>query len=132
MYLLDTNTCIFIINRRPAQVRHKFTEIQLHELAISSITLFELDFGARKSTKVEDNLAQLDRFTSLVTVLPFDATAAQEAGRLRHYLRQQGTPIGDMDTLIAAHGLSVRATVVTNNTREFERVPDLVVEDWLV
>ena len=131
MYLLDTNTCIFVINRKPVHVRNKFLEIELHELAISSITLFELDFGARKGANSRDNLIRLEHFTALVTVLPFDADAAREAGRLRYYLRKQGTPMGDMDTLIAAHALSVGATVVTNNTREFERVPNLVVEDWL-
>lgn len=87
MYLLDTNICIFVINRKPVHVRSKFLEIELHELAISSISLFELDAGARKGTNSRDNLRHLEHFTSLVTVLPFDAEAALEAGRLRHYLR---------------------------------------------
>ena len=131
MYVLDTNICIYIINQKPLQVRDKFASMSLHNLAISSISLFELDAGARKGSKADANLDKLTHFASLITVLAFDAAAAREAGRLRQYLRSQGRPIGDMDVLIAAHALSLGATVVTNNVQEFQRVPGLQVEDWV-
>lgn len=131
MYLLDTNTCIFIINHNPPSARASFEAVPLSDIAISSITLFELDAGARKGAKAKANLSRLERFADAINVLAFDASAARQAGELRQVLRERGTPIGDMDTLIAAHALSVGATVVTNNTAEFSRVPGLVLEDWL-
>jgi tRNA(fMet)-specific endonuclease VapC len=131
MYLLDTNTCIFIINHNPPTARARFEAVALPDIAISSITLFELDAGARKGTKSNANLIRLEQFAATINVLAFDATAARKAGELRQHLRERGTPIGDMDTLIAAHALAVGATVVTNNLGEFSRVPGLVLEDWL-
>ncbi|MEM7736426.1 MAG: PIN domain-containing protein [Deinococcota bacterium] len=131
VYVLDTNICIYIINQKPVQVRDKFASTSLHDLAISSISLFELDAGARKGSQADANLDKLTRFASLITVLAFDAAAAREAGRLRQHLRSQGTPIRDMDVLIAAHVLSLDAVVVTNNVQEFQRVPELQVENWL-
>jgi tRNA(fMet)-specific endonuclease VapC len=131
MYVLDTNTCIYIINHNPPNARARFEAVALSEIAISSITLFELDAGARKGAKAKANLVRLERFAAAINVLAFDASAARKAGELRQRLRELGTPIGDMDTLIAAHALAVGATVVTNNTQEFSRVPGLVLEDWL-
>lgn len=112
-------------------MRARFEEVSISSIAISSVTLFELEAGARKSARVEENLQHLDKFASLVRVLSFDAQAARRAGALRQHLREKGTPIGDMDMLIAAHALSVGAIVVTNNTREFARVPGLELENWL-
>ncbi len=131
MYLLDTNTCIFIINHNPPKARARFATVALADIAISSITLFELDAGARKGAKAKTNLTRLEQFAAAINVLAFDATAARKAGELRQHLRESGAPIGDMDTLIAAHALAVGAIVVTNNTSEFSRVPGLVLEDWL-
>ncbi len=131
MYLLDTNTCIFIINDRPSKVREKFATVALRDTAMSSITLFELDSGFRKGAKGAENLLRLEQFISLVQVAPFDAVAAQKSGELRQHLRERGTPIGDLDNLIAGHALALGATVVTNNLREFGRVPGLGLEDWL-
>ena len=131
MYLLDTNTCIFIINQNPISARGKFDSIPISEIAISSITYFELDAGARKGTRAVESLSKIQAFIRLVQVMPFDENAAQAAGELKQFLREQGTPIGDMDLLIAAHGLSLQASVVTNNTKEFSRVPNLTLEDWL-
>jgi tRNA(fMet)-specific endonuclease VapC len=131
MYLLDTNTCIYIINKKPERVRVKFEAVSLAEIGISSITLFELDAGARKGSKAKENLKVLERFASVLQILPFDAVAAREAGKLRQHLRERGTPIGDMDMLIAAHALSVSGIVVTNNIKEFARVPNLKTENWL-
>ena len=131
MYILDTNICIYIINNHPKQVRHKFEQIKLSDIAISSISLFELDAGARKGSKSTDNLLRLEQFASFIQILPFDAKAAKEAGKLRHYLFKKGQPVSDMDMLIAAHALSLSATVVSNNLKEFERVPELSCENWL-
>jgi tRNA(fMet)-specific endonuclease VapC len=131
MYLLDTNICIYIINNKPDKLRAKFAKLSLSDLAISSITLFELDAGARKGSKAKENLERLEQFASLIQVLPFDAKAARQAGALRQQLRERGKPIGDMDMLIAAQALSLPATVVTNNEKEFSLVPDLRVENWL-
>lgn len=131
MYFLDTNTCIFVINQHPPKVREKFATIALNQMAMSSITLFELDSGFRKGSKAKENLERLEQFTGLIQVLAFEASAAHRTGELRQHLREQGTPIGHMDLLIAGHALSVGATVVTNNLREFGRVPGLEVEDWL-
>lgn len=131
IYLLDTDTCIYILNHEPERVRYKFEQIELSRVAISSITLLELDAGGRKGSRVEENLAKVERFASSLTVLPFTAATARVAGKLKQDLRSAGTPIGDMDLLIAAHGLSLGAIVVTNNLREFARVPDLRVENWL-
>ena len=130
-YLLDTNTCIFIMNHRPSKVREKFASLDISLIAISSITLFELEWGFRKGSKAKENLERLEGFTSLIDVSAFDALAARKAGELHQHLREHGTPIGDMDLLIAGHALALDATVVTNNVREFSRVQGLVVEDWL-
>lgn len=132
MILLDTNICIYIMNNRPEAVRDKFIQYKLSDMAISSITLFELSAGAHKSAKAAENITRLEQFASLIDVLPFDTLAAQKAGWLRHHLRSQGTPIGDMDTLIAAHALALQLTLVTNNEKEFRRVPELSVENWLL
>ena len=132
LYLLDTNTCIFIINKSPTNVGIKFDSTPISQIAISSITQYELEAGARKSARVIENLEKLREFSSIVQVISFDQTAAQVAGELKQYLRERGTPIGQMDLLIAAHGLNLRAVVVTNNTKEFARVPNLTLEDWLV
>ena len=131
MFVLDTNICIYIINNKPEKVRAKFAEISLNDIAISSITLFELEAGARKGSKAKENLARLEQFANLIQELPFDAKAARQGGALRQHLREQGTLIGAMDMLIAAHALSINAIVVTNNKKEFDRVPELKVENWL-
>ena len=80
---------------------------------------------------MKENLQKIQEFTKVVQVISFDQIAAQAAGELKQYLRDQGTPIGQMDLLIAAHGLSLQAVIVTNNTKEFSRVPNLTLEDWL-
>jgi tRNA(fMet)-specific endonuclease VapC len=131
MFLLDTNTCIYIINNESPSVRLKFASVDISEIVMSSITLFELDSCFRKGSKVKNNLQKLEHFSSVIRVVSFDARAAQRAGELRQYLREKGTPIGDMDILIAVHALALDAAVITNNVREFERLPGLKVENWL-
>ncbi|MEZ4630813.1 MAG: type II toxin-antitoxin system VapC family toxin [Deinococcales bacterium] len=131
MYILDSNTCIYIMNHQPRAVRAKFAAQRLDEIAISSISLFELSYRVRKSQRVEQNLERLEQFTSMIQVLAFDAKAAEKAAFVRHYLRERGETIGDMDTLIAGHALSVDAWLISHNLKEFQRVPDLKLADWL-
>ncbi len=129
-YLLDTNTCIYIINRQPPAVFERFKRLQAGQAAISSITGAELHFGIAK-TGSERNRNALEKFLAPLDVLPFDDNAMRDYGKLRAHLERQGTPIGALDTLIAAHALALDCVLVTNNLREFKRVPKLRVENWV-
>ncbi|HHR6079469.1 TPA: type II toxin-antitoxin system tRNA(fMet)-specific endonuclease VapC [Providencia alcalifaciens] len=128
-YLLDTNIVIFTIKRRPAALLPKFNQ-HADQLAISTITLAELVFGAEKSMNPERNLAVVNDFVSRLCVLPYDEAAACHYGDIRANLEKQGKKIGENDLHIAAHARSKGLIVVTNNTREFERVDGLRLEDW--
>lgn len=129
-YLLDTNICIFVIKKKPALVLQRFVQQPADEVGISSVTLAELRYGADKSAAPARNHAALDGFLAPILVADFDSPAADRYGKVRTYVEQQGTPIGPLDTMIAAHALSLATTLVTNNTSEFSRVPGLVWEDW--
>ncbi len=129
-YLLDTNICIFLIKRRPASVLQRFQEHPPADVAISSVTLAELRYGADKSSRAQQNHAALDAFLVPLSVADFDTRAADRYGKVRADLERRGTPIGPLDTMIAAHCLSLRLTLVTNNTSEFSRVPGLQIDDW--
>ena len=130
MYLLDTNICIYLINERSSRVLEKLVSLDPAEVAISSVTLAELQYGVEKSEARERNAKALDMFVVPMEVLPVDAEAARAYGGVRADLERRGKPIGGMDLMIAAHALSARATLVTNNTREFTRVRGLLVENW--
>lgn len=129
-YLLDTNTCIYIINRRPAKVFERFAGLHVGEIAISSITGAELAFGVAKSGSQRNQLA-LDKFLAPLEILPFDEAAMRRYGILHSDLERQGTPIGALDLLIAAHALALGTTLVSNNLREFRRVKGLSLDNWL-
>ena len=129
-YLLDTDICIYILNRRPAQVAEKFREVGAENIALSSITIAELYYGAEKSRSGERNKRALAQFITALITADFGAGDAKVYAKLRTGLERRGTPIGPLDTLIAAHALSLEATLITNNTREFSRVPQLLVENW--
>ncbi|KAB2925855.1 MAG: type II toxin-antitoxin system VapC family toxin [Dechloromonas sp.] len=129
-YLLDTNIVIYVIKRRPPEVREVFNQ-QHGRMAISAITLAELVHGAEKSQFPARNLAVVEDFCSRLTVLPYPAEAAYHYGSIRADLERQGTPIGVNDLHIAAHARSGGLTVVTNNVAEFSRVPGLLLENWL-
>ena len=131
-YLLDTNICIFVIKRKPALVLQRFQQESPDEVAISSVTLAELRYGADKSASAAKNHAALDSFLMPISIADFDSLAADHYGKVRAYLERRGTPIGPLDTMIAAHALSLKVTLVTANTSEFSRVPGLVFEDWTV
>jgi len=129
-FLLDTNICVFLIRNQSERVRDHIRRRRVGDIGVSAITESELRFGADKSSDPEKNHAVLERFFLTLPVLAFDSGCAREYGRIRAFLEKKGTPIGSLDTLIAAHALSGEMTVVTNNTREFKRVPGLRVEDW--
>lgn len=129
-YLLDTNICIYLIRHRPSQVRARFESCQIGDIGISSVTLAELQYGVAKSQFPERNQRALEAFVLPLEVVAFDAEAAAAYGPVRAFLERQGTPIGAMDLMIAAHALSLRVTLVTNNVSEFSRVQGLSVENW--
>jgi len=131
-YLLDTNICIFVIKRKPVLVLQRFLQQPPAEVSISSVTLAELRYGADKSAAPARNHAALDGFLTPISVADFGTLAADEYGKVRADLERRGVPIGPLDTMIAAHALSLKVTLVTANTSEFSRVPGLVVEDWTV
>lgn len=128
--MLDTNICIYIIKQQPAAVLKRFLEYKIGDIGISSITLSELRYGVAKSTHHEKNAKALDEFIIPLEVISFDEEAAHVYGVIRATLEKAGTPIGAMDMLIAAHAVSLGIPLVTNNTREFVRVPALNIIDW--
>jgi len=129
-YLLDTNICIYIIKKRPASVLKKIESLSLGDVAISSITLAELYYGIMKSSNPRKNQEALDKFLIPLEILDFDYAATIEYGKIRADLEKKGTPIGPLDTLIASHAKSLNLTLVNNNEKEFERIPDLKIENW--
>lgn len=129
-YMLDTNICIYAIKNRPERVLERIKSSLPEGLCISAITLSELEYGAAKSASPERNRAAILRLLFVLEVLPFDDRAAIEYGAIRAGLESRGTPIGPLDTLIAAHARSAGLVLVTNNVREFIRVPGLRVENW--
>ncbi len=131
MYLLDTNICIYLIKMKPIRVLRRFQEIEAGHIGISSITFSELVFGVQKSQYYKKNIQALEKFTISLEILPYDTKAAYIYGKIRKELESQGTPIGPMDTLIAAHALSRNSVLVTNNAKEFKRVRKLKVENWV-
>jgi tRNA(fMet)-specific endonuclease VapC len=130
-FLLDTNICIYIIKQKPVGVLNKFKAYDVGDIAISSITVAELEFGVQKSQFPEKNRQALAQFLIPLSVVAFDRSAAIVYGKVRSDLEKQGTPIGSLDTLIAAHALSLQITLVTNNVKEFNRVPNLKLENWI-
>ena len=128
-YLLDTNICIYVITKKPRAVLERFRQEAPGSIALSSISAAELAYGVSKSGS-DRNKEALALFLSPLTLLPFDESVIWHYGLIRARLEKRGTPIGPMDTMIAAHALSKGLTLVTNNVREFERVPDLRLENW--
>lgn len=129
-YLLDTNIVIYVIKRRPIEVMATFNQ-HTNRMAISSITLAELIHGAEKSSNSAQNYAVIEDFCSRLEVLPYSAKAAQHYGSIRAALEKTGQTIGVNDMHIAAHARSEGLVLVTNNMREFERVPALQLENWI-
>lgn len=130
-YMLDTNICIYAIKNKPEQVLKRLKSNLDKGLCISAITLAELEHGIEKSAYPEKNRAALLQFVVILDILAFDDVAAVEYGNICAYLQRKGTPIGTMDMLIAGHALAENLTLVTNNVRELERVPNLRIENWI-
>ncbi|MGR6982196.1 type II toxin-antitoxin system tRNA(fMet)-specific endonuclease VapC [Testudinibacter sp. P27/CKL/0425] len=130
MYMLDTNICIYIINHKPASVFQKFQQFQLGDLCISSITAAELAFGVAKSGSIKNKLA-LEKFLAPLDTLALSDNIIWHYADLRQSLEKRGQAIGSLDMLIAAHALASDCVLVSNNTKEFECIPQLKLENWL-
>jgi tRNA(fMet)-specific endonuclease VapC len=128
-YLLDTNICIYVIKRRPAQMLERFNRHSGH-MAISAITLSELLHGVEKSAAPDRNLTVVENFCGRLEVLPYGGKACLHYGQIRAGLERQGLPIGVNDLHIAAHARSEGLTLVSNNLREFQRVDGLLLDNW--
>lgn len=130
-FMLDTNICIYIIKRKPPHVIERFKQTKISQIGVSAITLSELSYGVSKSSKPEQNQMALAQFIAPLEILPYSDEAAQYYGDLRAVLEKQGTPIGSLDMLIAAHALSIACTLVTNNEKEFIQIPNLKIDNWV-
>lgn len=131
MYMLDTDICIYVLKKHSDKLRHKFKATK--NICISSVTYGELCFGIENgdNSMREARWKELDLFTQRLFIEPWDENAAKHYGSIRSLLKKQGTPIGNNDLLIAAHARSLNSVMVTNNVREFQRVPDLTIENWV-
>lgn len=132
-YLLDTNICIYLINRRPGFdeiIRRRLKRLSYGDVFISAITLCELEHGIANSTRRDHNRQRVEHFLAHFETADFDDAAARAYGPLRARLEKAGRPIGPLDTLIAAHALALGTALVTNDTDEFSRVPGLRLENW--
>ena len=130
MILLDTSICIYIINARPPAVLARFHRFRLGEIGLSSVVASELAYGVAKSSS-ERNRNALKMFLAPLEIMPFDAKVVWTYGEIRADLERRGQSIGSLDTMIAAHAISLDAVLVTNNTREFSRVKSLKLENWV-
>ena len=128
--MLDTNICIYSIKHKPEQVFLRLQEHEPADICISSVTYAELVHGVEKSQAIEKNRLALALLLSNIEILNFDANAAESYGKIRADLEKQGTSIGPLDMMIAGHAKSLNYTVATNNTKEFNRVPGLKIENW--
>lgn len=129
--MLDTNICIYIIKNKPQSVKKKFQEFNIGQLCISTITVSELIYGAYKSQFVEKNLKAIESFLIPFEIVDYDYMASVEYGKIRANLERRGSIIGNMDMQIAGHALALDTILVTNNTKEFERVEGLTLDNWV-
>ena len=130
-YMLDTNICIYAIKHKPEQVFMRLQEHDPIDICISSVTYAELVHGAEKSKAIEKNRVALALLLANIEIMNFDSLAAESYGKIRADLEKAGTPIGPFDMMIAGHAMALGYTVVTNNTKEFERVKGLKLENWI-
>jgi tRNA(fMet)-specific endonuclease VapC len=130
-YLLDTNICIYLINEKHESVLAKFKTLKVGDVGLSSITFAELMYGVHNSRHQVKNHEALQEFTLMLEIASFDEEAAVHYGDIRAYLEKKGIPIGALDLMIAAHARSMGVTLVTNNKKEFARVPELSLENWV-
>ena len=129
--MLDTNICIYIIKNRPKSVKERFREFEIGELCISTITVSELMYGAFKSEQTQKNLKAIEGFLMPFDIVDYDYTASVEYGKVRANLEKKGKVIGNMNMQIAGHALALDVVLVTNNTKEFDRVDGLELDNWV-
>jgi tRNA(fMet)-specific endonuclease VapC len=129
--MLDTDICIYLIKRKPIHVLDRLKTFRPGEVAVYSVTVAELQYGAYQSSRPEQNQAALAAFLLPLEVVPFDESAAAHYGEIRTHLERKGNIIGAMDLLIAAHARSLSLTLATNNIQEFQKVPGLRAENWV-
>jgi tRNA(fMet)-specific endonuclease VapC len=130
-YLLDTNICIYIAKKRPLEVYQQLSELSIGDVGMSLITFGELRFGAEKSQHQEIALEKLEQLMRYIPVIMPTQKTAEKYAIIRSFLEKNGQPIGNNDLWIAAHALSLNTILVTNNTKEFIKVPDLLLENWV-
>ena len=131
MYMLDTNICIYVLKKRPTAVLDKFDKVRKDQIYISVVTYTELKFGVEQSLSKKMNQEILKEFAARLQIRPWDEEAANHYAKIRHHLEGQGKPIGNMDLMIASHARSCGYTLVTNNLKKFNRVPNLRLENWI-
>ncbi len=129
-HLLDTDICIYWLNGRP-EIREHALAIGITNLAISSITAAELYFGAYNSTRVAQNLGRAEQFVGAIAIIPPNIATLRKFGELKANLRRSGQPVADFDVIIASTAIAAQLTLVTNNTRHYERISDLALENWI-
>jgi len=130
-YLIDTNICIYIMNKRPIGIIHKFKQFDVGDIGVSTITVSELEYGVAKSKNRRLNEQRVEEFLSPLEILPYDEIAASIYGDIRLQLEKCGESIGPLDLLIAAHSLSRNLVLISNNEKEFKRVKKMKVENWI-
>lgn len=130
-YLLDTNICIYIAKSRPPEVVQRFNQCKIGELGISLATYGELLYGANKSQQREQALSTIEQLSRILVIVPLQTDVGIQYGQIRATLEKNGTPIGNNDLWIAAQALSLGVTLITNNMREFQRIPHLSLENWV-
>ena len=129
-YLIDTNICIYIMNKRPIAVIHKFKQFDVDEICVSTITVSELQYGVSRSRDRRLNKQRVEEFLTPFEISAYDEPAANIYGDIRHQLEKSGETIGPLNLMIAAHALSRNFVLVTNNEKEFKRVKNLKIENW--
>ncbi|MBI3930245.1 MAG: type II toxin-antitoxin system VapC family toxin [Armatimonadetes bacterium] len=130
-HLLDSNICIYLVKRKPPELLERFRRLAPGDIGVSSITVAELQYGVHKSQHRERNQRALEQFLLPLILAPFDERASAVYGEVRATLERVGMPIGPLDTLIGAHALQLGVILVTNNPREFRRIPGLEVRNWV-
>lgn len=129
-YLIDTNICIYILNKQPKKVLDRFEQFNTGQIAVSTISVAELNFGARKSSRKQENLERLELFLFPFEILVFDSLAAGHYGNIRQDLESRGCIIGQLDMMIAAQAIANNLTLITNNQKEFLRIQNLKLDNW--
>lgn len=132
MYLLDTNICIYVMKNSYPALTQKIFSFNPSDFCISSVTVFELEYGAAKSNWGEKTRQSMQMFLAPFNIIDFDSKDAVSAGNIRGFLEKQGSPIGPYDVQIAGQAMARSITLVTHNVGEFSRVPGIKVEDWVV